>query len=599
MKRIMLLLAFVVSVLAAKAAGDIRYESGVWYEITDKSTTTWKAKVIKPTSGDSYKGDIEIKGSFKAYQDPVYFDVQVTAIDEYAFQGAKHLTSVTLPAVSYYLDIPDNAFNGCSELQAFKGGKLDYYHGSTVDGVLYRSSNMLKRYPLARPHSEFTAPNGTSFVSPYAFQGCENLETITLPNQTRSIGHHAFQDCDNLASMELPQQYLKSIEEGTFQNCDALYKLNLPYGIEKIGKEAFAYCDRLHEIYMGGKLTSVEASSAFDGCSMLTTIFVREDPNYCSQDGVLFNKDATSLLRYPEGKEGDYRIPSTVNTIGEYAFMSCEHLKTIEMPSTVNEILTGAFNDCFNLTNFRMPSSVTTIGHGAFSGCSSLTEMEIPNSVTEIGEKAFYYCSGLVKLTLPSSAPKIGGEAFEGCDALKAIYNYDDNISTSDYKVSMYIFGALYASVVSNATLYVTSNVDVELLKYLKKETLDCPVVWAYFKNIKNMEEGDTDERCLTPYFSLENGKLVFYPVTPYSEVLVKYSMDTPKIVWDDARSGYVMERPTEYKVAAYAKCDGYKDSDVIYITVKTHGPDMNGDGKVTVADITDIVDKYILKGEE
>ncbi len=595
----MLMLAILASTLAAMAAGDIRKVDNVWYEITDKSSDTWKAKVVAPTDGSgSYKGDIVIKGTFMAYQDPLSHDVQVRGIDANAFQGAQDLTSVTLPAVSYYLDIPDEAFNGCISLQSFKGGKLDYYHGSSLDGVLYRGSNTLKRYPPARAHTEFTAPSATSFVSPYAFQGCQNIETITLPNETRTIGHHAFQDCENLASMELPQRYLKSIENGTFQNCDALYKLNLPYGIETIGQYAFAYCDRLQEIYMGGKLTSVDTGSAFDGCLMLTTIYVREDPSYCSQDGVLFSKDATALLRYPEGKEGDYRIPNTVNIIGKYAFMNSQHLRTLEMPSTISEIQEGAFNECSYLTNLRIPSSVTTIGDYAFSNCPSLTEIEIPKSVKSIGQRAFSYCSGLVKLTLPSSAPSIGEDAFACCDALKSIYNYDDNISSSDYKVSMYAFGALYAPVFSNATLYVTSTVDIDLLKYLKKESLDCPVVWAYFKNIKNMEEGDTDERCLTPHLSMEDGRLVFYPVTPYSEVVVKYHIDTPKTVWDDNRGGYIIERPTEYRIAAYAKCKGYKDSDVIYVTVKTHGPDMNGDGKVTVADITEIIDNYILKEE-
>ena len=55
--------------------------------------------------------------------------------------------------------------------------------------------------------------------------------------------------------------------------------------------------------------------------------------NYCSADGVLFNRYKTTLLQYPQGKQGGYSIPSTVAVIAEHAFEGCTGLTCITIPS--------------------------------------------------------------------------------------------------------------------------------------------------------------------------------------------------------------------------------------------------------------------------
>ena len=87
---------------------------------------------------------------------------------------------------------------------------------------------------------------------------------------------------------------------------------------------------------------------------------------YSSVDGVLFNKNQTTLIQCPGGKAGSYTIPNSVTSIGDCAFV-----------------------DCTSLTSVTIPNSVTSIGDEAFSGCTSLTNVTIPNSVTSIGDEAF------------------------------------------------------------------------------------------------------------------------------------------------------------------------------------------------------------------
>ncbi|MCF2684426.1 leucine-rich repeat domain-containing protein, partial [Faecalicatena contorta] len=100
----------------------------------------------------------------------------------------------------------------------------------------------------------------------------------------------------------------------------------------------------------------------WEPCSSLESITVDENnPNYCSVEGVLFNKDQTSLVCCPTKREGEYRIPDSVTTIEK-----------------------SAFKDCIALTNVIIPEGVTTIKEYAFSNCDSITAINIPSTVINI-----------------------------------------------------------------------------------------------------------------------------------------------------------------------------------------------------------------------
>ncbi|MDR2585204.1 MAG: leucine-rich repeat domain-containing protein [Prevotellaceae bacterium] len=139
---------------------------------------------------------------------------------------------------------------------------------------------------------------------------------------------------------------------------------------------------------------------AFYGCTGLTSINVDSNNLHLSSvDGVVFNKDQTTMLLYPRGKQGAYVIPDGVISISG-----------------------GAFFDHLDLTAVTIPNSVNRIGGRAFQGCTGLSSIIIPNSVTEIGWGAFLYCSGLTAITIPSSVTFIQGHStFDGCIRLTSI----------------------------------------------------------------------------------------------------------------------------------------------------------------------------------
>jgi len=90
----------------------------------------------------------------------------------------------------------------------------------------------------------------------------------------------------------------------------------------------------------------------------------------------------------------------------------------------------GSFRNIFTKTDSGtnttvkeviIPSSVTSIGNYAFSNCTGLVEIEIPNSITQIGSYAFYNCSRLIKVEIPNSVTNIGSYAFFNCSSLTDI----------------------------------------------------------------------------------------------------------------------------------------------------------------------------------
>ena len=167
------------------------------------------------------------------------------------------------------------------------------------------------------------------------------------------------------------------------------------YSVTCIGWMAFSNCSSLTSITIPNSVTIIR-DNAFVSCSGLTSFSVAGDnSNYSSKEGVLFNKQQTTLIQYPTRKQGEYIIPNSVTTIVDYAFYGCSGLTSLTIPNSITSIVDYAFAGCSSLTSITIPNSVTSIGNEAFAGCSSLSSVTIPNSVTSIGESVFSNCSSL------------------------------------------------------------------------------------------------------------------------------------------------------------------------------------------------------------
>jgi hypothetical protein len=159
-----------------------------------------------------------------------------------------------------------------------------------------------------------------------------------------------------------------------FKSCEALVSINIPNSVTEIDDEAFLGLTSLTEI-------NVDSGNT----------------NYISDQGILYNKDKTSLMLYPKRKAGAYIMPNSVTDIENYAISGCT-----------------------SLTSVTISNGITFI-YGDFRGCTSLASVTIPNSVTHIDDLAFDGCTSLASITIPSSVTSIDGYAFRGCTSLTSV----------------------------------------------------------------------------------------------------------------------------------------------------------------------------------
>ena len=176
------------------------------------------------------------------------------------------------------------------------------------------------------------------------------------------------------------------------------------------------------EYYQGKKVTAI-ANNGFYQKIELTSISL---PSTITSIGDYAFSGCNKLT-------GSLTIPSGVTTIGAYAFSDCTGLDgTLTIPSSVTSIGESAFSGCYFLKGtLTIPSGVTSIEKNTFSGCKGFSALTIPSGVTSIGDRAFYQCYGFTgSLDIPSGVTSIGERAFENCSNLNGTLTIRSSVKT-------------------------------------------------------------------------------------------------------------------------------------------------------------------------
>lgn len=223
---------------------------------------------------------------------------------------------------------------------------------------------------------------GITEISAYAFTYCENAVSAVLPSSLSIIGESAFSECLNLQDITIPYG-VTLIGQEAFSNCKELTGVEIPSSVTSIGNSAFSGCSSLTSITIPSSVTSI-GSTPFGACTSLKQIHVSdENAYYCDLDGVLFNKNKTTIYCLPGGFHGEYMVPESVISIEDKAFWSCISLTGITIPSSVTSIGDRAFYMCLNLKSVVIPTSVTSIGTSCFSWCTKLTYVYYEGTETQ------------------------------------------------------------------------------------------------------------------------------------------------------------------------------------------------------------------------
>ena len=239
----------------------------------------------------------------------------VTSIEERAFYCCSEMTSIFIPAsVS---SIGNNAFGNCDKLKEITVSDDNKYYTSN-EGVLFdKSMSKLICYPEGKEGTSYTIPESVTSLEPYALQG-SSLNTIQLPNK------------------------LTLIREGALSYMSGISSINIPENVTDIEPNAFAF-------------------------SGLTEIKVDENnKHYADKDGVLFDKNLSTLIYYPSSKPGtEYSVPAGVTRIEDYSFVGKPILQKIIIPDSVTAIGNNAF---FYYFNYNIKEIVINKTEGSING---------------------------------------------------------------------------------------------------------------------------------------------------------------------------------------------------------------------------------------
>ncbi len=322
------------------------------------------------------------------------------------------------------------------------------------------------------------------------FANCYALTSIEIPARVTSIPMNTFYmdswyGTSMMTSLTFEEgSQLTFIDDGAFSGT-AIVSVVVPdsvvaFGSESIGSDyspygPFSRCEKLESITLPASMQAFDKGIIYNTPSLKELKFTGTSVIYAIEDGVIYNKDKTTLIYYFAGKtdaefvvpEGvtdiapysfyhgtdDYNqylkkisLPASLKKIGNYAFSyakitditfaeGCElesigsyafsysDIMAIDIPDTLKEMGSQAFYNCKKLTTLDMPTGgkLERIEGNTFYGSAQLKSIVIPEGVTWIGYAAFYNCYALESVVLPDSLEAMDGSVFTYCNSLKSV----------------------------------------------------------------------------------------------------------------------------------------------------------------------------------
>lgn len=390
----------------------------------------------------------------------------VKIISESAFKWNKNLQKIYIPeSVSI---IEKNAF-GCSgkleevhlpsSLQVIGAGAFQYCYSikeidipdsvNTMGNSVFFQCKNLKKIKI--PKNLSTIPNST-------FYQCYSLEEVVMHDKVSLIGILTFFECTSLQKIEIPAN-VTEIQDRAFENCTALKEVSIPdnvtlrerafYGVpwahghlpefvitfnQSVNMDVLSgyygkggdvvipedvYCilepfdkiaaDKITSLTFPNSITkSTQIAMADDNLVNLTNLYVHKDnPSFASVDGVIYTKDKSTLVAFPNGRSGSFTIPDGVTKIND-----------------------DAFKYCLKIEHLIIPDSVTTIEWQAFYGCKSLKSVVLPAGITALNE-VFLECENLKTIYFKGTEEQWKNIRKDGFDAdgklenVEIVFNYE------------------------------------------------------------------------------------------------------------------------------------------------------------------------------
>lgn len=427
----------------------------------------------------------------------------VKVIGEEAFAGNEYIQEVKLPSgveeISYraFADCPNlekiilpdklislgsGAFSNCSNLKEITLGSCC----SNIGYGVFAGCDVLSTLNISDKNSYFIYKDGLLMDDEgkqlyCVLKGAKKKE-VTVPKTVTSIKPYAFWGCDTIQTIYL-SEYINYLEDYSLSNIPKLESIVIPYSVEGIGLKAFADCVSLKDVTIHPTVKTIH-ESAFDGCVRLNILAepgsqayifkenlfaepIREE-EYEDVEDIIYNirDDVKSLEDMVTGNpenstenEKENVLGTTVVSSGHAVILIDNTKQTVNTGETYSEknntessqnttssevidlfsssdvkgnsipkytivnqkIASRAYYGNQNMENYTFGEAIQSIGDFSFAR-SNLTEIKIPDTVTTIGYGAFYHCDSLEIVSIPESVTQIEAFAFQNTKWLKDWY---------------------------------------------------------------------------------------------------------------------------------------------------------------------------------
>ena len=321
----------------------------------------------------------------------------------------------------------ENGTNCMIDSLAFKSSKINNESVNTLclQPIIFdKDSNnnpIITEQQFAQCNNLTDIVTSRSYIS--MFERCEFLKTAVINDQGLNTTLYAkmFKNCISLTDVTINDTDIITFGESMFDGCSSLKSVSwLPSTKPKeYGKRMFA-ASGLEEIRLQDNALSI-SEEMFKDCRALKHIYI---PDNITEYGTsCFNNCGDFKGSILEDGDTDERliVSSKIRKIGNNAFEMCGQLEKVVFPQvTMDSLGDYVFKDCIHLKEVQMPTKIATCGTGVFQGCMSLQHIN-PVAICNYGDSFFANLSSLEEIVIPHGVTKLDLNLFVGCTNLKKV----------------------------------------------------------------------------------------------------------------------------------------------------------------------------------
>lgn len=300
-------------------------------------------------------------------------NAEITAIDTYAFDNCKYLTSINIPDTVEKID--SYAFRNCTSLTG-----------------------------------EITIPESVASIGLDAFSGCTGVTNFKMPGETKEllIYARAFDGCTSFEEFNTNRPV--RFNESSMKNSNVKRLVLGGNNKKTFDNYAFSNSKTLESVKINGTLMIND--EVFYNIPTLTTLEINSANVSYSGDKHFYNSGIeefnvpSGMVTIPANafqnsanlKKIAFESGSALTSIGAYAFANCDIAGELIFPSTLTSIGSYAFSDNTHLNRIVLPAATTTLYQYAFYNCPLDTVVSLSNGNVSLGTKSIFYDSnGLIK----------------------------------------------------------------------------------------------------------------------------------------------------------------------------------------------------------